>query len=628
MARIIKTTSPVPSDTLGQLAFYSGMDTLTLYEINSGLDELLTPDKRATYEFEMELQAALFEMTWNGILVDQVKRAELIKEHETELQTVHEYLHSFCEAIGYYRYFIERAKVLFADATGIPIESLPSSWDEWLAEPIQWRREVKKGNEPELKEFHDALKTFGPPYLPGDRDAWRRKKNGAFNGNSTNHKLRLFYDFFGSSANENFDTRFKANFPKSRAISEIRTRSTKNEWTPSADRESLEKIQRRGQDFDPKTAAYLALPFISCCLDIADYAKTLGFLRCSLDNGYFRASFGAVTDTGRLASRENAQGYSSNAQNVTPRLRIIFTAEPGLKLATPDYEQIESRNVGAICFRLFGATSYLDACECGDLHTFVCSLVWPDLPWPAEFTLDYLSTYGPPFPKEVVKAAKALVTKDKYYRHFTRRDLVKRLSHGTNYRGKPEHMAKQTHIEFELVKEFQSTYFSAFPELTQWHTWVVQQLQTSGEITTMFNRVRRFFGRPNDDSTIRAAIAHEPQSMAADYTNQALLRLLKSSLDGSLPIKLFLQKHDEIGFKYPETAEDLIVPAACDIMTSHHTLTAPDGTTRDWSVPVEPLVGWNLAHADKTNPDGLIEFTGHDSRKRQTKANDFMKRRL
>ena len=105
----------------------------------------------------------------------------------------------------------------------------------------------------------------------------------------------------------------------------------------------------------------LAAPFAKVCLDIADVVKSLGFLRCKLENGYFRASFGAVTETGRLASRQNAMGYGSNAQNVTPKLRHILSTPPGWKSAAPDYEQIESRNVGAICFVRFGDTAYLNA---------------------------------------------------------------------------------------------------------------------------------------------------------------------------------------------------------------------------------------------------------------------------
>jgi len=621
--RIVDTSKPLPIDTLGQLAFYSGMDTLCLYEINEGLDSVLTPTKRATYAFELELQAALLEMSLNGIFVDQLKRDELIRQHEEELLRVQTYLHKLCLAIGYYSYYLNLASWRYAEATGLDAATLPRSWSDWLDLPIATRRQYKALDPTATFAYHKALKSFGPPYIPGD------KTSGAFNGNSNKQKLTLFYDFFGDPSNSCADPDFPPPWSKTRGITEIRTRDSKGEWTPSTDRESLEKIQQRGYDFDTRDAACLALPFVSCCLDIADYAKSLGFLRCRLERGYFKSSFGAVTETGRLASKENAQGFGSNGQNVSPRLRVILCAEPGLKLGALDYEQIESRNVAAICYRLFGATNYLNAAECGDLHTLVCSMVWSDKGWPAEFSLAYLEKYGPPFPAELVKAAKAIAGQN-FYRHFSFRDAVKRLGHGSNYRGQPPHMAKQTHIPFQLVEHFQALYFEHFPELPQWHRWVVEQVQTKGEITTMLGRTRRFFGRPNDDATIREAIAFEPQSIAADYTNRALLALLKKVMYENLPIKLRLQKHDELVFTFQEADEDQVIKQVVETMEQHLTITSPTGVERDWYVPAEAMSGWNLGFFDKKkatdNPDGLRGWPCE--RTRQGNPTNFLKMRL
>ena len=1227
MARIIKTTDPFPSDVMGQLAIYSGMDNLTLFEINDGLDGLLNETKRATYVFEMKLQAALLEMSFNGMLVDAGKKQELIRKEEQDLSRVHKILHQFCEAIGYYDYYLDQTLIRFSDKVGIPVEDLPRSWAEWTARPVQWRREIKKISPSALLDYHKGLKTFGPPYVPGDRKAWTRKKNGAFNGNSTDHKLRLFYDFFGHIGNAThkaMSPEFPPPWNKTRGISEYRARNQDNEFTPTTNREALESFENRALDHDSRDAHYWALPFVRCCLDIADSAKTLGFLRCKLEEGYFKSSFGAVTDTGRLNSKKNAQGFGWNAQNVTPPLRVIFTAESGRKLGAIDYEQIESRNVGAICYKLFGADRYLNATECltsdhevltqcgwvsiaeqpeeiacwspydhsisfqrplrwvhkknhttyeintktysikatakhkavywgghrydrlktrsfssaftmrnnrtptsgyyvggsvhkptayrllaayqadgtinknklvefsfckqrkidrllsllyeleipyttsvfpaysnqtgpttrfyirqdawpleirkyadnfifdldeetltayveehefwdghrenkkgyritsknkrhlewlstaahlcgkiascpmpdhdswrisiqnrdrtdigtpygsrrkieelvdtfcpttfsgfflyrrkghiaisgncGDLHTLVCSLVWTDLPWPSEFTLDHLRKHGP-FPRDIVKAAKKIANV-KFYRHFSRRDLVKRLGHGcltadhevltpigwrpihekpeyimqangtfapvsnwidreftgtfvewvgqsisvnmtsdhrvyysttkvgeltvkpaigvpksakvllgngfigggicetkaklyaayhcdgwhngynsvkfhfhkqrkknriktlaveagikwrergnhiilrwcptlhspewsmldwdeeslraymeelpywdghfgktsvslhtkhrswaekwqtfnrllgyggniqkpqisgfgttmhtlqinnrqlanrvsfthdrvyhetaqvycptvpqrafyirrhgkisvtghSNYRGQPRHMSKQTHIELPLVEHFQETYFEAFPELPKWHRWVAEQIQTTGIITTLLGRERKFFGRPTDDATLRKAIAFEPQSIGADYTNRALLEIFKASRSG-LPVRLLFQKHDEIGFSFLEEDEEVVVPAVCAIMEQRMTITDPQGNERKWSIPVEAQVGWNFGHRsdyDKDgnkllvpkNPDGLIEFVGHDSRNRQHQPNNFLDWRL
>ena len=80
--RIINTAKDNPAilDVMGRLAFYSGMDNLTLFEIRDGLTDLMDDNRRATYNFEMELQAALLEMSFNGIPVDQAVRNDLKRE--------------------------------------------------------------------------------------------------------------------------------------------------------------------------------------------------------------------------------------------------------------------------------------------------------------------------------------------------------------------------------------------------------------------------------------------------------------------------------------------------------------------------------------------------------------------
>ena len=610
----------MPDDPMGQLALYSGMDNLTLFEINDQLDALLTSAKRKTYEFEMELQAPLLEMSLNGVKVDQGKRTALIREHETELQKTHEILHQYCEAIGYYKYYLTQGLLRIHWATNIPMDELPRSWEEWTMRPVQWRRRVKALDPKATAEYHKALKSFGPPYTPGD------KNSAAFNAQSPVQKLRLLYDFFGHAGNtisQSLSPEFPPPWNQTRGIKEIRTRDIKGEYTPSADRECLEKIQSRGMDFDHKDAHFWTLPFVNCCLEIMDLGKTLGFLRCRLEDGYFKSSFAAATVTGRLASRENAQGYGSNAQNITARLRVILEAEKNWKLGAFDYEQIESRIVGAICYRLFGATAYLNATESGDLHTLVCSMVWEDKLWPQDFTLANLERHGP-FPKEMIKAAKA-IAKGELYRGKSMRDGSKTLGHGSNYLGQPRHMAKQSHIPFPLVEHFQEMYFGAFPELRRWHQWVAEQVQTIGEITTMLGRVRKFFGRPNEDKTIRDAVAYEPQSVAADYTNNALLDLYKASKQ-DLPIKVFLQKHDEIGFRFREADEELTIPRIISIMERHITIKNPAGEPRDWYVPAEAMVGWNLGYRSDSNPDGLIVRAGPDERTREHDSSNLLKR--
>jgi len=80
-----------------------------------------------------------------------------------------------------------------------------------------------------------------------------------------------------------------------------------------------------------------------------------------------------------------------------------------------------------------------------------------------------------------------------------------------------------------------------------------------------------------------------------------------------LDARLFLQKHDELGLFFSDPG---VVPQIQSIMEEHYTLTAPDGTERDWYVPSEALVGWNLGYKNPENPDGLTKYPDNRSRVR------------
>lgn len=883
--QILNTAASLPSTPLDKLALYSAMDVLSLYEIKSGLMSLMDPGRLATYEFEMELQSALLDLSFNGIPVDEGARRELIVEFSKEQEELTTLLNRLLEEIGYFDYYRAMAVAEFSaslkpsvmntvvDLSTTPLSSLvPSTWDEWKALPLSVRRVFKNNSPTALTTFQKALKSLDEP----------------FNPNSPAQKLQLFYHFFGSPANTIAQEFFFAPpWLKTYGIPEYKSRNTKNEYTPAADRAALEKIVK-ASDSGPAYAAFWAAPFAHICITLADLAKSLGFLKCNLEHGLFKASFGAVTDTGRLSSRQNAQGYGSNAQNVTPKLRHIFVAPPKEIFCAGDYSQIESRVVAAICYQLFGLKNYIAATESGDLHSLAASMVWPELPWPEDFTLDWTLKHGP-FPKDMLKAAKAIASVE-FYRGKSRRDVSKTLGHGcltsdhevltpsgwvsiatkpdvimqidgtfakvncwvdkeydgqfvawdgssislrmtanhrvyyttkgdglsvkpaikvpksvriplsreyqggsvneiyarllaayhcdghwqgykqtefhfhkerkvlrlhklaheagvevvpradntkvilkwipsihapcwemlewnkeslaaymdeleywdgsrngahltiysskrewleiwqtfyrllgkggnihgpvlsgfgtemyrlqvnnrkyasresfdldctlkaatkvycpsvpkeafyvrrdgkicitgnTSYMGRPPQMSKHSHIDVKLIEHYQDVFFAMLPEIQMWHRWVVEQVQTKGEITTFLGRTRRFFGRPNDDATIRKAVAYEPQSVAADYCNRALLRLHRLALTRAFPATIRLSKHDELVVTCKESLEKEVTAIMVAQMEEHITLTSPTGETRDWFVPVEIESGWNMGRKSDSNPNGL-----------------------
>jgi len=264
-----------------------------------------------------------------------------------------------------------------------------------------------------------------------------------------------------------------------------------------------------------------------------------------------------------------------------------------MKFAYIDLEQAESRLVGAIIWNAFGDGRYLDACESGDLHTEVCRLAWRELPW----------TNDPRSNKSVAEQP--------FYRQHSFRHMAKVLGHGTNYGGQPHTMALHTKIEPSVIKQFQANYFTAFPGIPQWHARVAQELAANGNLTSLMGRKRWFFGRRTESSTIREAIAYDPQGSVGDILNRGMLQVWRANF-----VQLLLQIHDAILVQYPEEKEDEIVPRLTD--TIRVPIELNDG--RILVIPSEVKVGWNWGTYGDNNPNGLIKYSGTDNRARQRSA--------
>ena len=342
----------------------------------------------------------------------------------------------------------------------------------------------------------------------------------------------------------------------------------------SADRDALEKLSFH----------FYAQPIINTVLAIREVDKKLGFLRTGIDSDYrCRTSFNVVgTETGRWSSSENPFGTGTNQQNITDELRRMFIADPGKKLAYLDMDQAESRVVAYIS----QDQGYLSACNSGDLHTVVCRMVWPELPWKGTLQHD----------KDVAETP--------YYRHFTYRDMAKRGGHASNYMVSPRTMAKHLKLEEKVTAAFQDAYFRAFPGIKRWHQAVALQLQTKGFMVTALGRKRNFLGRRFDEATLREAVANEPQSIVGELLNLFLYRVWKSNL-----VEILAQIHDAILIQYPAEIETEIIPKITALGRTE--VSFPCGTM---VIPVSAQVGWNWAKASKHNPNGLLKYKGNDDR--------------
>lgn len=364
---------------------------------------------------------------------------------------------------------------------------------------------------------------------------------------------------------------------------DAKTRSRK----PTVERKALEAIHDK---------RIWARPFVQLILWNRELSKMLGVLRSGVDaDKRMRTSYNIVgTDTARWSANKNAFGTGTNLQNITDKLRFIFVPDEDQKFAYLDLEQAESRVVGLEVWLATGDSRYLDECERGDLHVNVCKMIWPDLEWTGDPKLD----------REV--------SEQKFYRHFSYRDLAKRGGHGTNYYGKPLTMASHLKVPTKIMEGFQDRYFdsSTFCGIAKWHDCVIEELQTTGVLTTILGRTRQFLTRLHDDTTVRSAIAFKPQSAVADILN---LGMAQSWYELRRIYDLLAQLHDAELTQYDQTLEDTILPQLTKALEVPLTISG-----REFLIPVGADVGWNWAKYHKTkNPDGLRSWNGHDDRLRQ-----------
>src|SRR5436190_3868899 len=327
----------------------------------------------------------------------------------------------------------------------------------------------------------------------------------------------------------------------------------------SINRDALEKL----------SIYFHAEPICNCIIRLRDLSKKVSVLRTEVDgDSRMRTSYNvAGPETGRWSSSSNVFGGGTNLQNITEELRRIFIADRGKKFAYIDLAQAESRVLGLLCFILFNLSHYLDACESGDLHTSTCRLIWPGLGWTGEAKVD-----------------KELADQDFYF-HHTYRYMSKRGGHGTNYYGKPFTIARQMKVPQKLIEDFQQGYFAAFPDISRYHKWCAQQLQLHGQISTPLLTSRMFFGRSNDDATLREAIAHVPQHMVGVLLNLALWRI-RAYLRRQCEI--LAQVHDAVLIQYDEEREEKVLQAVIPLMATplYH-------NGREMIIPSDIAVGWN-----------------------------------
>lgn len=243
----------------------------------------------------------------------------------------------------------------------------------------------------------------------------------------------------------------------------------------------------------------------------------------------------ASTSTGRLSSSD------PNLQNIPirteagRRIRTAFVAEPGNKLISADYSQIELR----VLAHMAEIPALRKAFDDGlDIHAMTAS-----------------EMFGVPIegmPPEVRRRAKA-------------------INFGIIYGISAFGLANQLGISRTEAKEYIDSYFERFPGIRDYMEDTKTYCRTHGYVKTIFGRKCHYpeITTKNPQSRAfyeRAAINAPIQGSAADIIRRAMIRMPDALKATGLKGDMILQVHDELLFECAEQESDKLIATAKKIM--------------------------------------------------------------
>ncbi|WP_109121605.1 DNA polymerase I, partial [Azospirillum sp. TSO22-1] len=229
----------------------------------------------------------------------------------------------------------------------------------------------------------------------------------------------------------------------------------------------------------------------------------------------------ALTNTGRLSSTD------PNLQNIPIRneegrkIRRAFVAEPGCRLVSVDYSQIELRLVAEIAGIEALKTAFREGI---DVHAMTASQV-----------------FGVPLDQ---------MTPDI-------RRKAKTINFGIIYGISGFGLGRQLGIMPGEANAFIKTYLERFHELKDWMEATKAYARQHGHVCTLFGR-KCFIPGIHDKNAARRAFAERQainapiQGTAADIMKRAMTRVPAALEAAGSKARLLLQVHDELLFEVPE----------------------------------------------------------------------------
>lgn len=243
----------------------------------------------------------------------------------------------------------------------------------------------------------------------------------------------------------------------------------------------------------------------------------------------------ASTSTGRLSSSE------PNLQNIPVRtaegrkIRTAFIAEPGNKLISADYSQIELRVLAHVADIAQLKQAFADGI---DIHAMTAS-----------------EMFGVPvegMAPEVRRRAKA-------------------INFGIIYGISAFGLANQLSIPREEAGQYIRTYFERFPGIKDYMEATKAFAREHGYVETIFGRRAHYPDIRASNPQVRAfneraAINAPIQGSAADIIRRAMIRMENVLSDEKLSARMLLQVHDELIFEVPENEVEKTIPLVRHVM--------------------------------------------------------------
>jgi DNA polymerase-1 len=237
------------------------------------------------------------------------------------------------------------------------------------------------------------------------------------------------------------------------------------------------------------------------------------------DDGRLHTTFNqTATTTGRLSST------NPNLQNIPIRseqgreIRACFVAEPGCRLVSADYSQVELRLLAHIA----GEPVLKEIFRRGeDVHTAT-----------AEAILGGKTDPGT-------------------------RSKAKMVNYGIVYGLSAFGLADRLQIDREEAQQFIDAYLERFPKVKQFIDDTIERARKEGHVATLFGRIRRvpeLRSRQFQTRSLgeRLAVNMVIQGTAADIMKVAMVRCRNELRAASLSTRLVLKIHDELLFEGPE----------------------------------------------------------------------------